>query len=238
MLLLLALCTQQVAALDEVVDLGYARYRGQNNDKIVSWKGMRYARSVSRINGGRFKAPEDPLPEREGSIIDANKVPHPFRSLQVHANIFPKFGPTCIGSRATLRTEFGDMQSEDCLFANVFAPADAKKDSALPVYVFIQGGGFNDNGNANYDGSDLIKASGGQMVIVNFNYRVGPYGFLAGKEIVDTPELSLNNGLKDQRQLLKWVQMHIRQVCNHQKSFTQYFFLLMTPPSSAATPTT
>lgn len=73
-LLLLALCVQQIAALDEVVDLGYAKYRGQKKDHVVSWKGMRYARSVARTDGRRFMAPEDPLPEREGSTIDANKV--------------------------------------------------------------------------------------------------------------------------------------------------------------------
>jgi carboxylesterase type B len=100
------------------------------------------------------------------------------------------------------------------LFVNVFAPAKATNTSALPVYVFIQGGGFNANGNANYDGSELIYAADGQMVVVNFNYRVGPYGFLASEELASSKELSLNNGLKDQRQLLKWVQRHISKVCD------------------------
>ena len=108
--------------------------------------------------------------------------------------------------------EFGGKWSEDCLFANVFAPTHATNSSKLPVYVFIQGGGFNNNGNANLDGSDLVRASGKQIVVVNFNYRVGPYGFLAGAEIVANKSLSLNNGLKDQRQLLKWVNKYIDQV--------------------------
>jgi carboxylesterase type B len=81
------------------------------------------------------------------------------------------------------------------------------------VYIFIQGGGFNLNGNANYNAGKLIKAANDQIVVVNFNYRVGPYGFLASQEIVDDMDSSLNNGLKDQRQLLKWVKTHIRQVC-------------------------
>ena len=68
------------------------------------------------------------------------------------------------------------------------------------------------NGNPNCNGKDLIEAAEGQMVVVNFNYRVGPYGFLAGKDVVGNETLSLNNGLKDQRQLLKWVQDHIDQV--------------------------
>lgn len=65
------------------------------------------------------------------------------------------------------------------------------------------------NGNADYNGADLIQAADNGMVVVNFNYRVGPYGFLASKEIVANKTLSLNNGLKDQRQALKWVQKYI-----------------------------
>jgi carboxylesterase type B len=49
------------------------------------------------------------------------------------------------------------------------------------------------------------------MVVVNFNYRVGPYGFLAGKEIAENKTLSLNNGLKDQRQALQWIKKHIHE---------------------------
>lgn len=110
-----------------------------------------------------------------------------------------------------LLSEFDRSYSEDCLFANVFAPTDASAESKLPVYVFIQGGGFNDNGNGNLNGSDLVRD--GNMVVVNFNYRVGPYGFLASEELVANKSLSLNNGLKDQRQLLMWVKKHITQVC-------------------------
>lgn len=45
------------------------------------------------------------------------------------------------------------------------------------------------------------------IVVVTFNYRVGPYGFLAGTEVEEGA--SLNNGLKDQMQALKWVQEYI-----------------------------
>ncbi|KAF2267313.1 alpha/beta-hydrolase [Lojkania enalia] len=189
--LILALYAQQLLAVDTVVDLGYAKYRGvEKNDGISMWMGMRYARSVSRIDGMRFAAPQDPLNETD----IANAI---------------QFGPTCIGTTTNLKTEFGGNHSEDCLFANVFAPTKATEDSLLPVYIFIQGGGFNYNGNANYNATDLIHAANDSIVVVNFNYRVGPYGFLASKEIAEDESLSLNNGLKDQRQLLRWVQSHI-----------------------------
>lgn len=101
-----------------------------------------------------------------------------------------------------------DGQSEDCLFADVYAPSNAGNSSHLPVYVFIQGGGFNDNSGTN-NGRALLRASNLGIVIVTFNYRVGPFGFLASKEVQKNG--SLNNGLKDQRQMLFWIQRHIRQ---------------------------
>lgn len=99
-------------------------------------------------------------------------------------------------------------QSEDCLFADVYAPSSAHNGSNLPVYVFIQGGGFNENSGTS-DGRALLRASDRGIVIVTFNYRVGPFGFLASKEVQKNG--SLNNGLKDQRQLLIWIQRHIQQ---------------------------
>ena len=42
------------------------------------------------------------------------------------------------------------------------------------------------------------------IVVVEINYRVGPYGFIAGSEIE-----SANNGLRDQRKALEWVQKYI-----------------------------
>lgn len=72
------------------------------------------------------------------------------------------------------------------------------------MFLFIQGGGFNDNSNANYNGTGLVTASGNNIVVVNFNYRVGPYGFLT-----DGNEIEPNNGLYDQRKVMQWVQDYI-----------------------------
>lgn len=193
LLLFAALLLQHASALNDTIDLGYAKYRGKDiGNGVMRWAGMRYARSVSRVDGLRFTAPQDPIDER--NVVDATK-----------------FGPLCIGSGTVLNAEFGEDHSEDCLYINVFAPAKSTNTSLLPVYVFIQGGGFSVNGNANYNGASLIDAADNDMVVVNFNYRVGPYGFLAGKEIEANKTLSMNNGLKDQRQALKWVKNHIHE---------------------------
>ena len=91
----------------------------------------------------------------------------------------------------------------------MYAPANATTESRLPVYVYLQGGGFIQNAGA-YNGAPLVKASGMQIVVVDLNYRVGPYGFLASDEIQRGG--SLNNGLKDQRQALHWIKDHISRV--------------------------
>lgn len=76
------------------------------------------------------------------------------------------------------------------------------------------------NSNSNYNGSQLIEASGFNIVVVNFNYRVGPYGFLAGEEVLAGG--SLNNGLKDQRKALEWVQRYISRVRLHLSDLLSY----------------
>ena len=73
--LLFALFWQHVFAADLVVDLGYAKYQGIDLEMgVARWAGMRYARSVSRVDGKRFAAPQEPLPERQGLVVDASKL--------------------------------------------------------------------------------------------------------------------------------------------------------------------
>jgi hypothetical protein len=79
-LLLAALFALHVAAVNVTVDLGYAKYRGKDiGAGIHRWAGMRYARSVSRVEGLRFTAPQDPLEER--NIVDASEVRPPSHTL-------------------------------------------------------------------------------------------------------------------------------------------------------------
>lgn len=100
--------------------------------------------------------------------------------------------------------------SEDCLYINVFAPANATKKSKLKVWFYIQGGGYANNSNANYNGTEVVKRSGDNIVFVNFNYRVGALGFLAGEKVRRNG--ALNAGLLDQRKALEWVQKYIHLV--------------------------
>ena len=114
-------------------------------------------------------------------------------------------GAVCHSSPSTT---LSSTNSEDCLFLDVYAPTDSSK--LHPVFVFIQGGGFNGLGSPNLNATSLIAAGDHDMVVVTFNYRVGPWGFLASKEVVENGDTNI--GLKDQRFLLEWVQKNIKQV--------------------------
>src|SRR5215471_13225234 len=49
------------------------------------------------------------------------------------------------------------QQAEDCLYLNIYAPADAKPNSRLPVMVWIHGGAFIFGSGATYDGTQFAK---------------------------------------------------------------------------------
>lgn len=114
------------------------------------------------------------------------------------------FGPICLGISVAVPSS---AESEDCLFVNVWAPQGANATSKLPVWLFIQGGGYVSNSNANWDGAEVIQQSGNKIVFVNFNYRVAMWGFLASSRIQSNG--ALNAGLLDQRFLMQWVKTNI-----------------------------
>ncbi|XP_028264405.1 fatty acyl-CoA hydrolase precursor, medium chain [Parambassis ranga] len=93
--------------------------------------------------------------------------------------------------------------SEDCLYLNIYTPANRTPDAKLPVMVWIHGGGFVLGSASCYDGSALAAYQ--DVVVVLIQYRLGVLGFLSsGDEHVPG-----NFGLLDQIQALRWVQEHI-----------------------------
>uniref|UniRef100_H2RY36 Carboxylic ester hydrolase n=1 Tax=Takifugu rubripes TaxID=31033 RepID=H2RY36_TAKRU len=93
--------------------------------------------------------------------------------------------------------------SEDCLYLNVYTPANRPENAKLPVMVWIHGGGFVLGSASMYSGSALAAYQ--DVVVVVIQYRLGLLGFLStGDEY-----MSGNIGLLDQIQALKWVQEHI-----------------------------
>lgn len=99
--------------------------------------------------------------------------------------------------------------SEDCLYLNVFTHNTLREKQrseiiAVPVMVFIHGGGF-------YRGSSDLSMTGPEylmdrdIVLVTIQYRLGVFGFLSTEDTV----VPGNMGLKDQVRALQWVQESI-----------------------------
>lgn len=97
------------------------------------------------------------------------------------------FGPACMQGVALLKQMGSDApMSEDCLYIDVWTPANTPADK-LPVIAWIYGGGFNSGATSvpMYDGANFAHQG---VVFVSLSYRVGPFGFLA------TPQLSTESG--------------------------------------------
>ncbi|XP_077607495.1 liver carboxylesterase 1 [Crocuta crocuta] len=93
--------------------------------------------------------------------------------------------------------------SEDCLYLNIYTPADLRKKSKLPVMVWIHGGGLLLGGSSTYSG--LVLSAHENVVVVTIQYRLGIWGFFSTGD-----EHSLGNwGHLDQVAALRWVQENI-----------------------------
>lgn len=101
------------------------------------------------------------------------------------------------------------VPSEDCLYLNVWRPADQNA-RRLPVMVWIYGGGFTGGSSSspNTSGAQLAKQG---VVVVAMNYRVGRFGFFAHPALSkDRPdELKGNYAYMDQIAALQWVKRNV-----------------------------
>ncbi|MCJ1394787.1 hypothetical protein MMC18_007667 [Xylographa bjoerkii] len=100
------------------------------------------------------------------------------------------------------------VESEDCLYLNVFTPASHAPAAGRTVMFWIYGGDLQ-YGTASippYDGSSF--AANQDVVLVTHNYRTNVFGFSSSPQL---PVNSQNAGFLDQRMALEWVQQNIRQ---------------------------
>ena len=168
---------------------GKAHGKAINDGKVRAFLGLPYA--APPIGPLRWKAPE-PAAKWKGNR-DATRY----------------------GARCMQRNEFADMvfqdagPSEDCLYLNVFTPANAKGKSKLPVMFWIHGGGYR-GGSASEPrhNGDFLPTKG--VVLVTINYRLGVFGFLATSDLAKEAAGSAGNyGLMDMIAALQWVKANI-----------------------------
>lgn len=119
-----------------------------------------------------------------------------------------QYGPMCY---QVARIDSGIPMSEDCLQINVFSP---NMDQSLPVIVYVFGGGFVYG--CGIDQGRPENLMDRDVVVVNFNYRLGALGFLA----LETSEIPGNAAMKDQILALEWVQRNIARFGGNPNSVT------------------
>lgn len=105
----------------------------------------------------------------------------------------------------------GTCLEEECLTVNVFVPPGrtGSMSQLLPVLFWIHGGAFMLGGSAEipFHGYNLVQKYSG-VIVVTFNYRLGPLGFLAHKDMTASSKGAF--GLADQRLALLWTWNNIK----------------------------
>jgi len=168
---------------------GKAQGKTINDGKVKAFLGLPYA--APPVGEMRWKAPAPPA-KWKGTRAAT------------------KFGARCAQGRIFEDMVFQDAgPSEDCLFLNVYAPADATDKSKLPVMFWIHGGGY--AGGASSEprhNGDFLPLKG--VVLVTMNYRLGVFGFLATSDLAkETGGTAGNYGLLDMVAALGWVKGNI-----------------------------
>jgi para-nitrobenzyl esterase len=165
------------------VEITHGKIRGIRTEGVNIFKGIPYGGRVSGDRRFRRPAPLEPWTGvREVLQLGAPAIQAPRRGEPDPA--------------------------EDCLFLNVWTPANDNK--KRPVMFYNHGGGFviGSGGSGGQDGSNLARNF--DVVVVETNHRLGLLGFLYLDEIAGPDYAGSGNmGLLDITVGLKWVHENI-----------------------------
>jgi para-nitrobenzyl esterase len=125
------------------------------------------------------------------------------------------FGPVCVQPKGVGRLNVSvDMPDspradEDCLYLNVWTAA-TRATERRPVMVWIFGGAYTEGaGSSRHNDGEALARKG--VVLVTFNYRLGPFGFFSHPELTKESghDASGNQAVMDALAALTWVQKNI-----------------------------
>lgn len=98
--------------------------------------------------------------------------------------------------------------SLDCLYLDVYRPAQVPRGGHLPVMVFFHGGAGTQGSGVLYGGQTMADRD--DVIVVSTNYRLGASGSLALPALdAEDPATGGNFALLDQVAALRWVQKSI-----------------------------
>jgi para-nitrobenzyl esterase len=175
-----------------VVRVESGELQGVLDDGVVTFKGIPFA--APPVGDLRWRPPQTAAPwtgARQATEYGAGCMQG-------------RFGPPPAAGAPAPR-----VPSEDCLFLNVWRPADPAA-RRLPVMVWIHGGGF-------VGGSGALPGVAGApfarqgVVLVTINYRLGRFGFFAFPALSrERPDETRGNyAYMDQIAALQWVKRNI-----------------------------
>lgn len=185
-----------MALLETRIESGLVRGTTGWNQAITIFKGVPFA--APPVGDLRWKAPQ-PCQPWEG-----------VRPCIEWASMAMQEGYVSEGG-GIIGTEFyvGNYQkSEDCLYLNIWTPAESP-DEKLPVAVYIHGGGHQTGYSYLncYDGEGFAKRG---IVMVTIPYRLNVFGNLAHPELTaEGNGYSSNYGLRDQVAAFEWIHRNI-----------------------------
>lgn len=148
----------------------------------------------------RWRAPQKPIPWEGERLCDA-------------------YAPACIqnvdhsdqdfyGKEYYNHSAYPPPLSEDCLYLNIWTPAESA-DAKLPVMMWIHGGGAQAGFSQEipFDGDAFCRKG---VILVTINYRLNIFGYFAHPELsAENNGSSGNYGLMDQIAALGWVRENI-----------------------------
>lgn len=169
------------------IEIGHGKLRGIRSEGVNIFKGIPYAGRISGDRRFRRPAPLEPW----AGIRDALRLGAP--AIQPANQTYGINEPA---------------PAEDCLFLNVWTPANDHR--KRPVMFYNHGGGFStgSGGSVAQDGANLARFF--DVVVVESNHRLGIMGYLYLDEIAG-PDYAGSGvmGMLDIAGALEWVNQNI-----------------------------
>ncbi|WP_424466720.1 carboxylesterase/lipase family protein [Pseudoclavibacter helvolus] len=184
--------SQASSSAHPLVETANGVLRGAADGATERWLGIRYAEAPTGERRWRAPVPVGAW----GGVVDA-RIAGPIAPQ-------PRMKAMDVGANA--------ITDEDCLFVNVWRPADAGLPDATPraVMVWVHGGAYVLGGTTQpvFDGAAL--AARGDVVVVTLGYRLGGLGFLELSTLEGAEgQFDSNVGLRDVLCALEWVRSNI-----------------------------
>lgn len=162
---------------------------GKDLSGITVFKGVPFA--APPVGNLRWKAPQ-PVEKWEGVRKATEYGPNPMQEAL--------FGDMNFGTK---------VNSEDCLYLNIWTPAKTMKEH-LPVLIYFNGGGLmaGSGSEARYAGDAMARKG---IISITANYREGIFGFFAHPQLSKETSYkgSGNYGFLDQVAAIQWVKDNI-----------------------------